>query len=81
MVEGLEEFTFTLPDGRAVPGTLVGGDFFTDLPCRVKDKRDDAGALPLRDSDKLVIGETVIAIGSPLWVEGGPTVTVLTTSA
>jgi S1-C subfamily serine protease len=38
-------------------------------------------ALPLRDSDKLVIGETVIAIGSPLWVEGGPTVTVLTTSA
>ena len=38
-------------------------------------------ALPLGDADKLVIGETVIAIGSSLWVEGGPTVTVLTTSA
>ena len=38
-------------------------------------------ALPLGDADKLVIGETVIAIGSPLWVAGGPTVTGLTTAA
>jgi serine protease Do len=29
----------------------------------------------LGDSAKLSLGETVIAIGSPLWIEGGPTVT------
>jgi S1-C subfamily serine protease len=39
------------------------------------------GALPLGVADKLAIGETVTAIGSPLWIEGGPTVTVLTTAA
>ena len=31
VVEGFEEFKITLPDGRTFRGTLVGGDFFTDL--------------------------------------------------
>ena len=33
------------------------------------------------DSDRLRIGETVVAIGNPLWTEGGPTVTVGVVSA
>ena len=38
-------------------------------------------ALPLGDSDKLVSGETVIAIGNPLWIAGGATVAGPATSA
>jgi S1-C subfamily serine protease len=75
VVEGFEEFKVTLPDGRTFRGTLVGGDFFTDLAV-LKIEGKDLRPLPLGDSSKLAIGETVIAIGSPLWIEGGPTVTV-----
>ena len=75
VVEGFEEFKVTLPDGRTFRGTLVGGDFFTDLAVLEIEGRN-LRALPLGDSSKLAIGETVIAIGSPLWIEGGPTVTV-----
>jgi len=75
VVEGFEEFKVTLPDGRTFRGTLIGGDRFTDLAV-LKIEGKDLRALPLGDSDRLAIGETVIAIGSPLWIEGGPTVTV-----
>jgi len=75
VVEGFEEFKVTLPDGRTFRGTLVGGDRFTDLAV-LKIEGKNLKALPLGDSAKLAIGETVIAIGSPLWIEGGPTVTV-----
>jgi len=75
VVEGFEEFKVTLPDGRTFRGTLVGGDRFTDLAV-LKIEGRDLRALPLGDSNRLAIGETVIAIGSPLWIEGGPSVTV-----
>ena len=75
VVEGFEEFKVTLPDGRTFRGTLVGGDFFTDLAVLKIDGKN-LRALPFGDSSKLAIGKTVIAIGSPLWIEGGPTVTV-----
>jgi len=75
VVEGFEEFKVTLSDGRTFRGALIGGDRFTDLAV-LKIEGTDLRALPLGDSDKLAIGETVIAIGSPLWIEGGPTVTV-----
>jgi len=75
VVEGFEEFKITLPDGRTFRGTLVGGDFFTDLAV-LKIEGKDLRPVRLGDSSTLAIGETVIAIGSPLWIEGGPTVTV-----
>lgn len=75
VVEGFEEFKVTLPDGRTFRGARVGGDFFTDLAV-LKIEGKDLRPLPLGDSSRLAIGETVIAIGSPLWIEGGPTVTV-----
>jgi len=75
VVEGFEEIKVTLTDGRTFRATLVGGDRYTDLAVlRIEGK--DLQALALGDSARLAIGETVIAIGSPLWIEGGPTVTV-----
>jgi len=75
VVEGFEEIKVTLPDGRTFRATLIGGDRFTDLAV-LKIEGRNLRALPLGDSSRLQIGETVIAIGSPLWIEGGPTVTV-----
>jgi serine protease Do len=75
VVEGFEELKVTLPDGRTFRANLVGGDFFTDLAV-LKIEGKDLRPLPLGDSSKLAIGQTVIAIGSPLWIEGGPSVTM-----
>jgi len=75
VIQGFEEIKVTLTDGRTFRATLVGGDRFTDLAV-LKIEGNNLKALPLGDSAKLAIGETVIAIGSPLWIEGGPTVTV-----
>ena len=75
VVEGFEEFKVTLPDGRTFQATLAGGDYFTDLAVLKIDGKN-LRALPLGDSATLAIGETVIAVGYPLWIEGGPTVTV-----
>jgi S1-C subfamily serine protease len=80
VVEGAEQIKVTLPDERAFRATLVGADRFTDLAV-LKIEAKDLPVLPLGDSSRLAAGEAVIAIGSPLWIEGGPTVTVGVVSA
>jgi S1-C subfamily serine protease len=80
VVEGAIEIKVALVDGRRFRGTLVGGDRFTDLAV-LKVEGSDLPTLPLGDSRALRIAETVVAIGSPLWLEGGPTVTVGVISA
>ena len=75
VVEGAQKITVTLPDGRAFDGTVVGRDPDTDLAV-VKIAGDNLPTARLGDSSKLRIGEWVIAIGNPLALEGGPTVTV-----
>lgn len=80
VVEGAEQIKVTLPDERAFRATLVGADRFTDLAL-LKIEGKDLSVLPLGDSARLAVGETVVAIGSPLWIEGGPTVTVGVVSA
>ena len=80
VVEGADQIKVTLPDERTFKGRLVGGDRFTDLAVvRIEAKNLPVAALG--DSAKLRVGETVIAIGNPLWIEGGPTVTVGVVSA
>ena len=80
VVEGAEQIKVTLPDERAFRATPVGADPFTDLAV-LKIEGTNLPVVPLGDSSKLAIGETVVAIGSPLWIEGGPTVTVGVVSA
>jgi serine protease Do len=80
VVDGAQEIKVTLPDERTFRGALVGVDAFTDLALL----KIDAPRLPvlaLGDSAKLRVGETVVAMGNPLWIEGGPTVTVGVVSA
>jgi serine protease Do len=80
VVQGAQQIRVTLPDGRTFPGKLVGADPVTDLAVVKIDGRDLPVA-QLGDSAKLEVGETVIAIGNPLGLEGGPTVTVGVVSA
>ena len=80
VVEGAEEIKVTLPDERRFRAVLVGADPFYDLAV-LKIEGKKLPALPLGDSARLAVGETVVAIGSPLWIEGGPTVTVGIVSA
>src|SRR4030095_10911030 len=73
VVQGAQQIRVTLPDGRTFPGKLIGADPITDLAV-VKIEARDLPVAQLGDSSKLEIGETVIAIGNPLVLEGGPTV-------
>ena len=74
VVEDAEQIKVTLVDGRVFAARLVGTDPVTDLAVVKIDGRKLPVAA-LGKSDGLRVGEAVIAIGNPLWIEGGPTVT------
>jgi len=62
--ENVREITVALSDNREVKGRVIGTDPATDIALL---KVDLAGlpSLPLGDSSKLLVGEWVLAIGSP----------------
>ena len=64
VIEGADKIEVTLNNNETYPATLVGTDPATDIALL----KIDATALPIipfGDSDKLRLGEWVIAIGSP----------------
>jgi Do/DeqQ family serine protease len=72
VIDGAEEITVTLADGRPLKATRVGLDIETDVGLiRVPPER--LTALPMGDSDKLEVGDYVLAIGNPFGI--GQTVT------
>jgi len=60
-------------DGKTAPATVKGTDPATDIA--VIQAQGVSGLTPaaLGDSDKLTVGDTVIAVGSPLGLEGSVT--------
>ena len=65
VVRGAQVVVVTLPDGRDFDAEIVGTDEATDLALlRIPNARDLPVA-PLGDSDDLMIGEWVVAIGNP----------------
>jgi len=75
VIDGAREITVSLTDGRAFPATVVGTDPTEDLAV-VKIDGQHFHVAPLGPSARLALGETVVAIGNPLGIDGGPTVTV-----
>ena len=69
-----------LPDGRTFEGKLIGGDPQTDLAV-VQIAGDNLPVARLGDSDRLAVGDWVVAIGNALGLPGGPTVTAGVVSA
>jgi serine protease Do len=75
-----EQIKVTLADARVFSATFVGADPGSDLAVL----RIEARNLPvatLGRSSPLRVGEPVVAIGNPLWIEGGPSVTAGIVSA
>jgi len=72
VIQGADIITVTLRDGRQLDAKLVGTDPDTDVAV-IKVQADNLVALPLANSDKLRVGDFVIAIGNPFGL--GQTVT------
>ncbi len=60
------EIVVLLADGRAAPGTIVGRSPAYDLAVIKLDDSTDLEPATLGTSGKVVVGQTVVAIGSPL---------------
>ena len=66
VVNGADEIKVTLSDRRSFPAKIVGTDPKTDVAViRLTKKADNLKAAMLGDSDKLEVGEWVLAIGNP----------------
>ena len=65
VIEGAQEITVTLADGREFAATVVGQDPFTDLAV-IHIAASGLAYAEFGDSDRLEVGEWVVAVGSPL---------------
>ena len=65
VVHGAESLTVTLPDGREVSATEISTDAESDMAVIQADAQGLTPAV-LGDSSALEVGQTVLAIGSPL---------------
>ncbi|MET0647860.1 MAG: DegQ family serine endoprotease [Pyrinomonadaceae bacterium] len=72
VVDGAEQITVEFTDRRTIPAKLVGTDQPSDLAV-LKVEAKDLPVLTLGDSDKVRVGDVVLAVGNPLGV--GQTVT------
>ncbi|MDA3897324.1 MAG: DegQ family serine endoprotease [Desulfobacteraceae bacterium] len=69
VIDGADEIQVKLKNGKEYPAEIMGKDASTDLAL-IKIKADhDLPVLALGDSDKLEIGQWVLAIGSPFGLE------------
>lgn len=64
VVDGADELTVTLDDNREFSARIIGTDKNTDLAL-IKIDGKNLPTLPIGDSDKLRIGEWVLAVGNP----------------
>jgi len=65
VVEGAEDVKVTLNDGMEYEAKIIGNDPLTDVAL-IKIEGKDFPYLRVGDSDKIEIGEWVIAVGTPL---------------
>jgi S1-C subfamily serine protease len=80
VVDGASSVSVVLASGRELPGRLVGSDPVTDAAV----VKIDGGPFPVADvgtAADLKVGQMAVAMGSPLALSGGPSVTVGVISA
>ena len=73
VIDGAEEIKVTLSDNRSLDARLVGGDPPSDLAV-LKVDASNLPVLTFGDSDRMRVGDVVLALGNPLGV--GQTVTM-----
>jgi len=70
VIEGAQKVTVSFGGEKTYPATVVGGDADTDLAV-IKIDNPPAGltVVPFGDSDKLSVGQKVLAIGNPFGLD------------
>src|ERR1051326_929212 len=70
-IESVQKLTVTVGGGRKYPARVVGGDPDTDLAViRMTElPKEPLTLVPLGDSDKLSVGQKVLAIGNPFGLD------------
>ena len=64
VIENADEIEVSLNDNRSFTAKVIGADPNTDIAL-LKIEADDLPALPFGDSEKLKVGEWVLAVGNP----------------
>lgn len=80
VVDGADVVAVVFSDGARFPGEVVGSDPVTDIGV-ILVEREDVTPIAIGSSSGLVIGQPAIAVGNPLALIGGPTVTAGIVSA
>lgn len=80
VVEGADELTVTLSDNREFSARIIGTDKMTDLAL-IKIDGKNLPTLAIGNSDKLKVGEWVIAIGNPFGLNNTVTAGIVSAKA
>src|SRR5256714_8621995 len=66
VIEGAQKLAVSLGGDKTYPAKVVGGDPDTDLAViQIEAPRDQMTIVPSGDSDRLIVGQKVLAIGNP----------------
>jgi putative serine protease PepD len=69
VVEGAQKLTVSFGGDKVYPATVVGGDPDTDLAVIKIDPPAGMTVVPIGDSDRLSVGQKVLAIGNPFGLD------------
>jgi S1-C subfamily serine protease len=70
VVEGASKLTVSFGGDKIFPAKVVGVDLDTDLAViQVDTPKENLTVIPFGDSDKLIVGQKVIAIGNPFGLD------------
>jgi S1-C subfamily serine protease len=70
VIEGADQVTVSLGGDKTYPARIVGRDPDTDLAViQVQGAREALKVVPMGDSDRLVVGQKVLAIGNPFGLD------------
>ena len=77
VVEGADQLTVGLSDGRRVPARVVGKDNLTDLAVVRLEAPGPWHVADLGNSDRLSVGDWAIAVGNPYGLESTVTLGII----
>lgn len=74
VVQGADDVSVVFSDGARFPAEIIGSDPVTDIGV-LRVERQDLAPITIGSMDSLSIGDRAVAVGNPLGLAGGPTVT------
>jgi S1-C subfamily serine protease len=70
VIEGAQKLNVSLGGDKTFPAKVIGGDPDTDLAIiKIEPPKEGLTIVPLGDSDKLEVGQKVLAIGNPFGLD------------